>query len=113
MARVFVTLALATSLMAGSAHAMIALEPIREVVRGSYDALYQCVAGEPPGTYAVSVRMRIEPDGSVSDVVPTRSDLAVAGPALDCVLRTLLTLRFPPLRRDDHVIIHYPFRFVR
>lgn len=113
MPRVLVTLALATSLVAGSAHAMIALEPIREVVRGSYDALYQCMASEPPGTYAVSVRIRIEPDGSVSRVEPVRSDLSAGDPALDCVLRTLLALRFPPLRRDDHVIIHYPFRFVR
>jgi hypothetical protein len=113
VARVFASMSLALALFASTARAMIALEPIREVIRGSYDALYQCVASEPPGTYLVTVRFRVEADGSVSRAVPTRSDLGSDDPALDCVLRTVLALRFAPSSRGGHIEVTYPFRFVR
>lgn len=113
MARIPLVLALVLFVSAPVARAMIAADAIRDVIRGSRDALARCVASEPPGTWTVTVRFRIEPDGTVSRAEPTASDFAEDAPALDCVLRTVLALRFAPHARGGHVEVSYPFRFVR
>lgn len=99
--------------LSGRAHEHIALAPIRDVMHGASDALYACVADEPPGELNVTVRFHIAPDGSVSELAVVRSDLP-EGNELDCIVRTVRALRFRALpSRAGGIQVTYPLRWVR
>lgn len=97
----------------GLSHERIAMVPIRDVMHGASSSFYACIADQPPGERNVTVRFYIAQDGSVTEARVLRSDLP-EGNALDCIVRTVLALRFPALGpRAAGIQVIYPVRLVR
>lgn len=94
------------------ASARIAVEPVREVLRGANDDLRACSTERalPSGRYAV--RLRIDATGKVEDVEVVEAPIDLSPASASCIEAAFTRLAFPPFGAASRASIAITWPFV-